>query len=214
MTTDVVAEHFEDIHKQRHAARFGMWVFLVSEVLLFAGFFVLYWAGRSHYPESFEEGVGHNNIAIGTINTGILLTSSFFVALAVALQREGRKTWTALCLWTAAALGLVFLVLKGIEYWQHIAEGAVPGGGTRFYEDKPPALPLFFTLYFVTTGAHALHVIIGMITLIAIGAMAWRGKLQPPRDHVVEIGGLYWHLVDVIWIFLWPMFYLIREVAP
>lgn len=205
------AEHFESLEKQASAARLGMWIFLVSELLLFAGFFTLYGALRAHWPEGFAEGAHHADLVIGSVNTMILLVGSWAAADAVHVVRDGRERAGAHRLALAVLLAIAFLVLKGLEYAHHAHDGALPGGRTHFYVEHPVrGLAAYFTLYWVATGAHALHVLAGAVVLGALALSCLRHRVPPRRAHVVELGALYWHLVDVVWIFLWPMFYLMR----
>ncbi|WP_437873790.1 cytochrome c oxidase subunit 3 [Sorangium sp. So ce363] len=206
-----LAMQFEDLEKQTHAAHFGMWIFLASEVLLFGGLFGLYAAYRAVFGPEFTAGVAHNNAVIGTANTGILLTSSLLVALSVYAVRLDRPARAGRLLLGAIALGLAFLVLKGVEYTAHFHEGIFPGAGYRFEELPYAGAKMFFTLYYLTTGLHAIHVTAGLVVL---GWLAWgcfRRRYGAGNETHVELGGLYWHLVDVIWIFLWPMLYLMHR---
>lgn len=205
-----LAVQFEDLEKQTHAAHFGMWIFLASEILLFAGLFALYAAYRAVFGLEFSAGVAHNNAVIGTANTAILLTSSLLVALSVYAVRLDRPTMAGRLLLGAIGLGLAFLVLKGVEYTQHFHEGIFPGSAYRFEELPHAGAKMFFTLYFLTTGLHAIHVTAGLVVL---GWLTWgcfRRRYGAGNETHVELGGLYWHLVDVIWIFLWPMLYLMH----
>jgi cytochrome c oxidase subunit 3 len=197
-------DHFETLAVQAHAAKLGMWVFLASEVLLFGALFTLYAASRVEHPGAFHEGIRHTSRVLGTVNTLVLLTSSFSVAAAVHALRERRRGLAFVLLSVSLLLALAFLVFKGVEWSEHIREGIVPGGGTAFFQAHPASgLPLFFTLYYVMTGLHALHVIVGSAVL------AWCAlRLRTLEPHVLEVSGLYWHLVDIVWIFLWPIFYL------
>lgn len=201
--------HFGTFDKEAHAGRLGMWIFLASEILLFTGMFTVYTAGRVAFPESFAVGVTENLRWLGTLNTFVLITSSFFVAAGVHALRNHNRKLAAWCLGLTVFLGFVFLLLKGYEYADHIHKGAVPTGITPFYiERRPLALKYFFTLYYVMTGAHAVHVIVGMLVLAVLLVLVLRRRPDERMAHRVEIGALYWHLVDVIWIFLWPLFYL------
>jgi cytochrome c oxidase subunit III len=200
---------FESLDKQAHAVRFGIWVFLASELLLFAGLFALYTAYRTEYPAGFTEGIRHAELAIGTINTSLLIISSFTAASALrAIRSDARRAALG---WLAATLvlGTVFLALKGVEYSQHAAEGALPGVYYAFRELPGHGGQLFFTLYYFMTGLHVLHL------AAAIGVLAWltsrvsRGKTTAAYHADLEAGVLYWHLVDCIWIFLYPLFYLL-----
>jgi cytochrome c oxidase subunit 3 len=198
------AEHFQSIGQQAHAARFGMWVFLGSELLLFAALFTLYAAYRIEYPTAFAQGVASTDLLLGSLNTLVLLTSSFFVVLGVHALREGHiDAWR----WVAATVGLgaLFLVFKAIEYTDHFEHGLFPGRG-----GASPGVQMFWTLYYGMTGLHALHVMAGMIVLTVM-AHGVRGQTIGGRfTYVLENGANYWHLVDIVWLFLWPMFYLMR----
>lgn len=203
-----VAEHFESFEKQEHAAHLGMWVFLGSETLLFAGLFGLYTGYRLLYAEAFLQAIAHNSIAIGTINTVILITSSFFIAWSIHEMRKGRRRMAALALAATWILGVTFLVLKGIEYAQHFHEGIYPGAYYSFEELPFAGAKMFFTLYYFMTGLHALHVLAGLAIISWLIVKTLRRRFSPERHTALELGGLYWHLIDVIWIFLWPLLYL------
>jgi cytochrome c oxidase subunit 3 len=205
-----VAEHFESIDKQAHAARLGMWVFLGSEVLFFSGLFALYTAYRTEHPHGFGVGVAHNTLAWGSVNTAVLLVSSYTVALAVHMLRGGRRRASALLIGATIALGLLFLGIKAGEYEKHFSEGIYPGGWGQFFQENGDAgTKMFFTLYYCMTGLHALHVFAGMCVLALLLAKVLRRDIGEWAPHPLEVGAVYWHLVDVIWIFLWPLFYLI-----
>jgi cytochrome c oxidase subunit 3 len=212
--TEARAEQFEDLEQEAHAAHLGMWVFLSSELLLFASFFGLYAAYRAHFPGAFAFGVEHDDKRLGTINTVILITSSYAAAMAVHASRRGHSRRAALLLLLTVCAGAAFLSVKGIEYASHIRAGIVPGGETRFFAQHPIAgLPAFYTLYFLMTGLHGVHVIVGMTVLAVMVRRSWRGEVLPPFTHPVALAVLYWHLIDVIWIFLWPLFYLLPAAA-
>jgi cytochrome c oxidase subunit 3 len=208
------AEHFENLDRQAHAARLGMWIFLGSEVLFFAGLFALYAAYRAEHPRGFGLGVAHNTLALGSINTAVLLTSSYTVALAVHALRGGRRNACSAFLGLTLLLGLGFLAVKGAEYMQHFREGIYPGGVGRFFVDHDdPGTKMFFTLYYCMTGLHAIHVIAGMSAVAFMLAQVLRGRVVPAAPHPLVVTAVYWHLVDVIWIFLWPLFYLVPGSA-
>ncbi len=202
------SEQFADVEKREHALRFGMWTFLASELMLFAGLFALYAAYRTRFPVEFAAAAGHNAILIGTANTYILITSSFTVALTIwAVRAERFKLVTTLLLVTMA-FGFLFLILKSIEYTKHIHEGFMPGAWYSSAELTSHGARMFWTLYWVTTGLHALHVIAGLCVL---GWLTLRSRHRAyTADNYVflEMGTLYWHLVDIVWIFLWPLLYL------
>jgi cytochrome c oxidase subunit 3 len=203
-------EQFEDLDKQAHAARFGMWAFLGSELLLFAGLFALYAGYRTMYPVDFAAAITHDNVAIGTGNTVILITSSFTVAMSLHVVREGRPRSAAALLLLSIGLGALFLVLKGVEYGQHFHQGIYPGVGFRDAALSSYGARMFFTLYYLMTGLHALHVTVGMVILSWLAWGSWRLRYSSADCTHVEVGALYWHLIDVIWIFLWPMLYLMH----
>jgi cytochrome c oxidase subunit 3 len=207
----LLAEQFEDLDRQKDAARLGMWAFLGSEALLFTGLFALYAAYRAIYPVEFAMAVAHDNLTLGTINTFILLTSSFTVALAVHEVRRDRARLSAFLLFVSVALGLVFLALKLTEYAGHIRDGIVPGSRYHYAELPQAGARMFFTIYYLSTGLHALHVTAGMAVLSWLMFGALRGRYSSVSHTPVELGALYWHLVDIIWIFLWPCLYLMHE---
>ena len=204
------AEHFGSLEIQRNAERLGMWLFLGTEVLLFAGLFTAYAVYRSLYPETFREASRHLDVALGTLNTVILLTSSLTVAMSVFYAREGKNKKVLLMIVLSILCGLAFLGIKGLEYAHKFEEGALPGKFYHYAEVKGPAASMFYSLYFLTTGLHGLHVVIGLSVLAWVGVRAWKNEFTPTHHIAVELGGMYWHLVDLVWIFLYPLLYLIR----
>jgi cytochrome c oxidase subunit 3 len=209
MTHVAHAAHFESHAQQEHASRLATWIFLGSEVLLFAGLFALYAAGRVGNSAAFEQGIASSSKTIGFINTLILLSSSTAVALAVEFLRQGRTRACKVALLTSLVLGVAFLTLKLSEYAGHFQHGIFPGGAGEFFRShRTRGLPLFWSLYFVTTGLHAVHVTVGLIVLGVSARQIARGRIPPARSYVLENGALYWHLIDLIWIFLWPLYYL------
>jgi cytochrome c oxidase subunit 3 len=208
MLEPILAEQFESLERQSDTLRFGMWVFLASELLLFSGFFVLYAAYRGEYGSDFVRALHRNTFAYGTANTYVLLTSSFSVALAVRCVRRNETRRAAL--WTAlsALLGCAFLAIKATEYAIHIREGALPGPYYHFADAPTLGGNRFYTLYWITTGAHALHVTGGIVVLAWTSLQAWRGRYTPDDGTKFEMAALYWHFVDVMWLFIWPIYYL------
>lgn len=207
-----VHDQYDSLETQQHAARLGMWVFLGSETLLFAALFALYMAYRMIYPEGFAAGVEHSDQVMGTLNTVVLITSSFTVALAVHAVRDGHRRGVGWLLLATIALAGVFLVIKGFEYAHHFRDGIYPGH--LFDNDELDTHGrgpiLFFTLYFFMTGLHALHVIAGIVFL-GVVAVVHRRRPYTSESYVpLDLGALYWHLVDAVWIFLWPIFYLMK----
>jgi len=197
--------------QQREADFMGMYVFLGTEAMLFGGLFALVFGYRSLHPQAVALAARHMQLWIATANTGILLTSSLLVALAVHVARKGARRATGGFLLAALSLGLAFLVLKAIEYGIDYRDGLMPLVG--------PASPLrhtsaalFIDLYFVATGLHALHLTIGLAVLAWTAAVVLgRRKRLPDQAVVVEMSGLYWHFVDVVWVFAFPIFYLARN---
>ena len=209
-----VAGHFEDIEKQAHAARFGMWVFLGTEILFFSGLFALYIGYRIEHPRGFDVGVEHNTIVYGSVNTAVLLVSSYFVALGVHELRLGRNRLSAWLVGITILLGLAFLGIKTAEHLHHFSDGIYPGGTGRFFEEHTdPGLKMFFTLYFCMTGLHAIHVLVGCGVLAFLLYRVATRSIGAWAPHPLAIGAIYWHLIDVIWIFLWPLFYLVTGRA-
>jgi cytochrome c oxidase subunit III len=203
------AEQFENLAQQAHAAKLGMAVFVASEAMLFSGLFTLFLAYQAQFPAAFHLGVHHNTKVLGSINTGVLLLSSTLVAIAVHALRGGRRKLTCLLLSATILLGLCFLGIKLTEYFEHFHDGIYPGGvGSFFIEHTDVGVPEFWTLYFVMTGIHALHVTVGIGLLTYMLIMVIRRRVAPPASHPLDIAAIYWHLVDLVWIFLWPLFYL------
>jgi cytochrome c oxidase subunit III len=201
--------HFRDLDQQRETAELGMWIFLMTELLLFGGLFTAYTVYRSSYPQAFALASHELSAPIGTINTAVLLVSSFGIALAVHGARvNGRKRLLG-GLVLALVLGIVFLVLKGYEYHDHYVHHQVPGLDFVWPGPHPEQAQVFFFLYFAMTGVHAIHLIVGITIVTVLLLQSFRRKYSPAYFTPVEVGGLYWHFVDVIWIFLYPMLYLI-----
>lgn len=204
----ILAEQFDTLKRQSDTLRFGMWLFLASELLLFSGLFVLYAAYRSEYGADFVHALHHNTLAYGTANTYVLLTSSFTVALSVWSLRQGLPRRAAGWLALSALLGLTFLGIKGWEYWLHIREGALPGHYYHFAAAPTLGGNRFYTLYWITTGAHAIHVTGGILVLIWTSVRTARGSYSVDYHPKLEMAALYWHFIDVMWLFIWPIYYL------
>lgn len=209
-TATHLESHFEDLAKQTHAARLGMWVFIGSEALLFSALFALYAAYRAAYPAAFRAAAGHTDLALGSLMTGVLLTSSFLVAMGLARVRASRPRGATGFLAGALLLGILFLAMKGMEYAEHFRAGLYPGVGYRSTTLPGAGANIFFTLYYAMTGLHALHVLGGVVLLLWLAWGVRAGRLNAAYHTPLELGGMYWHFVDVIWVFLWPLFYLLR----
>jgi cytochrome c oxidase subunit 3 len=204
----ILAEQFDSLEQQEETATLGMWVFLATEILFFGGLFLAYTVCRTTYPHEFALASQHANVLLGTINTAVLLTSSFFMALAVQSAKLGKARAVLGFLAATILLAFAFLALKGLEYSQHISDHLWPG--RSFDPSLSPRIELFFWLYFVMTGLHALHVFIGICVLSVIALMTLAGKFSAEYSNPVEVSGLYWHFVDIVWVFLYPLFYLIK----
>jgi cytochrome c oxidase subunit 3 len=184
-----------------------MWLFLATELILFGGLFILYAGYRFQHPEAFVAGSQELDLPLGTINTVVLVTSSFFVALAILAAEKGKGQLAKLFLWATIAAAIVFTVIKGFEWGEKFTHGLYPNSETMLAMEDGKIL--YFGLYYTMTGLHALHVIGGGAVLAAVLFM-FQGKTLPEeRMPYFENAGLFWHLVDVIWIFLFPLFYLI-----
>jgi len=204
---DAVAPQFVSVRHRDETAELGMWVFLATEVLLFGGLILGYLVYRHAYPAAFAAASRHTEIVIGTANTAILLTSSFLVACAVdAFSAETRKICAGL-LSGAILLGLAFIVLKGVEYAGEYREHLVPGINFSFEVAGSNGAQLFFLFYFVATAIHALHMLIGIGLLAVMAVLTWRSPTVRHRA-ALHSTALYWHFVDMIWIFLLPLLYL------
>ena len=208
-----LAHHWANPQQQLDAGKLGMWLFLATEILLFGGLFCSYIVYRTIHPEVFLNAHHFLDVKWGAINTVVLLFSSLTVALAIRSAQLGNQGKIKLYLVITIACAAAFLVVKYIEYSAKFAHGLLPG---EAFTAVSPALPnpdqahIFFGIYFLMTGLHGIHVVIGM------GVLAWmllrtqRGEFGPHYYAPIELGGLYWHLVDVIWIFLFPLLYLIH----
>jgi cytochrome c oxidase subunit III len=223
--------HFENMEQQREAGTLGMWVFLVTEIMFFGGMFLAYTLYRSTYPQAFASASNHLDITLGALNTGVLILSSFTMAMAVYFTQTGKQRQQVICLVLTLLLGLTFLGVKGIEYHDKYNDALIPGHlipGRQFGpEVQQPGQPLdhhklqllpgatvkqvelFYWIYFAMTGMHALHMIIGAGLLTFLIIFSLRGRFDPEYHSPVEVIGLYWHFVDIIWIFLFPLLYLL-----
>jgi len=216
--------------QQKEASTFGMWVFLVTEIMMFGGVFVAYMIYRLKYYEGFVAGSTSIDVTWGFINTLVLICSSLTMALAVSAAQRGVVRLQKIFIIFTMALGLVFLVIKGIEYHQKWVEHHVPGGTWQTFdpqdihqdlikEGKTPQAAteiahqteIFFCFYFAMTGLHALHMIIGLILMTWLLLRVSRREFGPDYYTPVELGGLYWHFVDIVWIYLFPLLYLINR---
>ena len=202
--------HFDDMDQQAEASTLGMWVFLVTEIMFFGGLFMAYLVYRTASPEGFVEASHHLNIGWGGVNTVVLIVSSLTMALAVRSAQTSAPPKTQVG-WLIAtmALGAAFLGVKAIEYTDKFTHHLVPGPYFKWEGRHPAAAEMFDSLYFCMTGLHALHMVIGLGIMTVIAIMAWRRQFDAHYYTPVEVSGLYWHFVDIVWIFLFPLLYLI-----
>jgi cytochrome c oxidase subunit 3 len=204
-----LAHHFTTLEQQHDANILGMWIFLATEVMLFGGLFLAYTVYHTVYPAAFAEAAKHQNLLAGAVNTAVLITSSLMVALAIHYAQLGNRRLAVGFLLFAAGLGTLFLCIKGLEYYQHFLEDLVPGVNFPISSLGGNTDGLFFALYFIMTGLHAIHLTIGIGLVLFMALRVWRGHFLRERFTGLEMVGLYWHFIDIIWIFLFPLFYLI-----
>jgi len=195
------------VHKDYAGAKLGMWLFLYTEILLFGGLFVLYSVYLARYPGEFAVASGELNIVLGTINTVILLTGSLLVAISVSAIQRGNAKLAQWMLWGGVLSGVLFLVNKYIEWSTEIHHGIYPNSPILL--ERAHGEIVFFGLYFVTLGLHGLHVLIGSILLAIVAVWVRNGSIHRDDYVFLENSGLYWHLVDLIWIFIFPLYYLL-----
>lgn len=195
------------MHQDHAGSRFGMWIFLLSELLLFGALFLMYGFYASRYPGEFSHAAKSLSVIHGTTNTVVLLTSSLLVALAVIRLKSGAARNAIWNLSGALLLALTFLGIKAVEWGAKFHHGIYPGAPELLA--RPKGEIVFFNLYYVITGLHAIHVIIGATVLAIVALMIHRGRVTAGEPTTLENSGLYWHLVDVIWIYVFPLFYLV-----
>jgi cytochrome c oxidase subunit 3 len=205
-----LAHQFEDLEQQHEAASLGMWVFLATEVMFFGGLFAGYTIYRRLYLPGFVEGSHLLNVTLGAINTGVLICSSLTMALAVRAAQLGKRNALVTFLFMTVTLGLAFILSKLTLEWRHdYLEGLVPGLNFTLGGPHAKSVELFFCFYFIMTGVHAVHMVVGVGILLVLLVLARKGHFGPTRYNAVETAGLYWHFVDIVWIFLFPLLYLI-----
>ncbi len=212
----VLKHHFEDLGQQHACERLGMWMFLVTEILFFGGLFAAYTIYRMLYPHEFELASSHMDRTIATVNTVFLITSSLTMTLAIRSAKLGDRAGLIRNLLLTLALGTAFMVMKGFEYAHEFHEGLVPGKlfDAKFKNEAveqgldPGKVQLFLCFYFVMTGIHGIHIIVGLGCILWLVYEAATGGIPPENYSTVEVVSLYWHLVDAIWLFLMPLLYL------
>ena len=208
---------FASIEQQSFANTFGMWVFLASELLFFGPLLLGYFYVRVHYPQGSAAASRHTDFLLGTADTAVLLTSSFLMALAGHAAQAQQRRRAARLLLAVAALGIVFLAIKGWEYRGEFHEQLFPGAGFRPRQGGEaqdlPGMQIFFVLYFLLTGLHALHLTAGLLACLVLAFGLRRPAPAGPSAEAVELAGLYWHFVDLVWIFLYPLLYLVGRAG-
>src|SRR6266404_2029664 len=205
----MVAHQFDDATQQQESSMLGMWIFLATEIMFFGGLFASYTIYRIIHPAAFEAASRHLDIVLGALNTGVLLTSSLTMALAVRGAQLGKRHSTVAFLIATMLLGAGFLTTKGIEYFQKYTDHLVPGISFAFPGPHSRGAEMFFYLYFAMTGLHAIHMIAGIGVVGSMTKQMARGRFTPAYYTPLEVAGLYWHFVDIVWIFLFPLLYLI-----
>lgn len=195
------------VHRDDYGAKLGMWLFLFTELLLFGGLFILYTAYITFYPKDFAAAGHQLNVVLGTTNTVVLLTSSLFAAMSVTAIKRGLKGQTLALLSGTVACALIFLVIKYFEWSAKFEHGIYPN--SPMLAEGPPGQSVFFGLYYLTTGLHGLHVLVGGVLITWIALLVRRGSIDAHNNVSLENVTLYWHLVDLVWIFIFPLYYLI-----
>ncbi len=202
--SQILKEPWPSVSRQREGAAVGIWVFLASEVLFFGALMVSYAVYRTLYPAAFEAASHETDILYGTINTALLLTSSFIMTIALHASQMRLRRLLVICLLLTAAFGIAFLVVKGLEYAEDLDKHLLPG---PHFGLSPPATELFFALYWVMTGVHAIHLAVGIIIVLILATAIERESVVPDSP-AVEPVALYWHFVDTVWIILFALIYL------
>jgi cytochrome c oxidase subunit 3 len=209
-----LAHHFDNLEQQREAGSLGMWLFLVTEIMFFGGLFTGYIIYRTQHPDAFAIASSTLNWKLGALNTVVLIVSSLTMALAVYFAQMGSRRMQIIFLVATMLLGAVFLVVKGFEYADKFEHHHFPGLNFQWNEAVPAGvsthhIQMFYWIYFAMTGLHALHMIIGIGAMLFLIFYAYRGRYTPEYHAPVELTGLYWHFVDIVWIFLFPLLYLL-----
>jgi cytochrome c oxidase subunit 3 len=201
--------HFDDAAQQKEASTLGMWTFLITEILFFGGLFAAYVVYRTRFPEAWAAGSHHLDVTLGAVNTAILIGSSLTMALAVHSAQIGRNRLLIAFLILTVVLGGAFLGIKAVEYHHKYEEHHIPGPAFSHPGPIEGQVQLFFALYFAMTGMHALHMVVGVGLLLNLIRQARRGRFTPAYNTPVDMIGLYWHFVDIVWVVLFPLLYLL-----
>jgi cytochrome c oxidase subunit 3 len=207
---DLLNFPFKEASHQRESALFGMWIFLATEVLFFGGMFTAYMVYRYEHWQAFQEGGRHQEWYLGCLNTVVLLVSGFTMAIAVVFARKGRRTGLLVLFAVTWVLGATFLGIEGYEYHTKFVNHLVPGSGFHFVGSDPSSSEMFFVLYFTMTGMHMFHMFVGLMLILFFGGSAWYSPQALLKPNRFEVLGLYWAFVDIVWLFLYPLFYLVN----
>jgi cytochrome c oxidase subunit 3 len=206
---ETVAHQFDSAEQQQEAATLGMWVFLTTEVLFFGAMFLGYAVYRSSYPAAFGDASRHLDILLGSINTAVLLCSSLTMAMAVHAAQLGSRKACIGFIGCTMTLGAVFLAIKFYEYFEKYKEGLIPAINFEWHGADSRHAAIFFVFYFIMTGMHALHMVIGISLMAVLMWFSAKGRFSAHYYTPIEMGGLYWHFVDIVWVFLFPLLYLV-----
>ncbi len=206
--TLALREQFATPEQQRGTASAGMWIFLATEVMLFGALFTAFTIYRSSYTQAFDVGSGEMDLWLGALNTGVLICSSFTMALAVHSAETGKQRLLSMFLLATMIIGAVFLGIKFTEYYKHYQEHKVPGVWFEQSGSNPSNVQMFFVFYFVMTGLHAVHMTIGLSILFVLWVRSLLGAFTAEYYTPIEMGGLYWHFIDIVWVFLYAIFYV------
>jgi cytochrome c oxidase subunit 3 len=209
--SSVLAPYFNNLEQQHEVNQLGMWVFLVTEVMLFGGIFMSYAVYTYAYPEAFGAASRELNLVLSTINTFVLLCSSLTMALAVRSAQLSRRRALVLFLVLTMVLGWIFLGIKATEYYEDYTHHLIPGPAFQFEVQYLRQAQLFFILFFAATGLHGVHMLVGELVLTYLAIKSWRGFYTGLNYDDIENAGLYWHFVDIAWVFIFPLFYLIER---
>jgi cytochrome c oxidase subunit 3 len=208
-----LAHHFDSLEQQRESSTLGMWLFLVTEIMFFGGLFTAYVVYRTQFGTVFAEASHHLNVTLGAVNTAVLIGSSLTMAMAIWAAQVNRRKMIVVYLLLTIVLGATFLGIKTVEYGEKFEHHLVPGPHFQFDGSDPKRAEVFFSLYFIMTGLHAVHMIIGIGVLSWLMIPAWKGRFDAHYHNPLECVGLYWHFVDIVWIFLFPLLYLLGAHA-
>ena len=205
----ILYEQFADLDQQRETVAAGMWVFLASEIMFFGGLMLAFAVYRLNYAQAFDQASQHLDLVLASINTAVLFTSGLTMSFAETANKMGEKRQTIILLLVTALLGVLFLVFKAVEYHEDWTKGLFPGSGFIWASADTAHAQLFFVLYFIMTGFHALHLAVGIGLIGVMALLTWNGWVSRQHFMPLEVTGIYWHFVDLVWIFLFPSLYLL-----